>query len=169
MAPLSNFDPIEWTRHYWPENELGDPRKFLAMGSVLRLHQIVASAMDQVLKDFGLTRNGYLMLATIRFSEHGSKLLGRIATQMMLHPTSVTTLADRLEAEGLVARKPHPTDRRATYIAITPSGRALLQKTTKALDAADFGMVGLTPARAQKLVELLEPVRMSAGDFQDGE
>lgn len=169
MARPSTTDPIEWIRHYWPAGALGDPRKFLAMGSVLRLHQLVASAMDRVLKDFGLTRNGFLMLATIQFSERGSKLLGRIASHMMLHPTTVTALADRLEEQGLVERQPHPTDRRATFIVITPAGQALLRKTTQALDAADFGLVGLTPAQAQKLVELLAPIRMSAGDFHNGE
>jgi len=170
MARPSTSDPIEWIRHYWPEGDLGDPRKFLAMGSVLRLHQMVANAMDKVLKDFGLTRNAYLMLATIQFSERESKLLlGRIASHMMVHATTVTALADRLEGQGLVERQPHPTDRRATFIAITPAGQALLRKATKALDAADFGLVGLTSAQAQKLVELLAPVRMSAGDFYSGE
>jgi hypothetical protein len=47
MAPPSTSDPIEWIRREWPEGALGDPRKFLAMGSVLRLHQLVANAMDQ--------------------------------------------------------------------------------------------------------------------------
>ena len=169
MAPLPTSDPIEWIRHYWPEGDLGDPRKFLAMASVFYLYQRVASAMASVLKDFGLSRNGYLMLTTIQFSEHGSKLLSRIASDMMLHPTTVTTLTDRLEEQGFVERQPHPTDRRATFIAITPAGQALLRKATKALDAADFGLVGLTPARAQKLVELLAPIRMSAGDLHNGE
>ena len=167
MSSRRTSDPIEWIRHHWPEVDLGDARKFLAMGSVLRLHQLIASAMDAVLKAYELSRNGYLMLATIVFSEDGSKLLGRIASEMMLHPTTVTTLADRLEERGLVERRPHPSDRRATYIAITPAGRSLLKQTTKALDAADFGVVGLTPARAQKLIDALAPLRMSAGDFQD--
>jgi hypothetical protein len=47
MAPPSTSDPIEWIRRDWPAGALGDPRKFLAMGSVLRLHQLVANAMDQ--------------------------------------------------------------------------------------------------------------------------
>lgn len=166
---MESSDPIEWIRHYWPEGDLGDPRKFLAMASVFYLYQRVASAMASVLKDFGLSRNGYLMLTTIQFSEHGSKLLSRIASDMMLHPTTVTTLTDRLEEQGFVERQPHPTDRRATFVVITAAGRALLRKTTKALDAADFGLVGLTPARAQKLVELLAPARLSTGDFHDGE
>ena len=169
MAPSETFDPIERVQHYWPEADLGDPRKFLAMASVLRLHQLVANAMSQVLKKFGLTLNGYLMLTTIQFSKRGSKLLGRIAEAMTLHPTTVTTLADRLEEKGLVERQPHPSDRRAVFMVITPAGRALLRKTTKALDDADFGLVGITPARAQKLVELLAPVRMLAGDSHHGE
>ena len=169
MAASSKSDPIEWIREHWPEGDLGDPRKFLAMASVLRLHQLVTHAMSRVLKDFGLSLNGYLTLTTIQFSKSGSKLLGRIASEMMLHPTTVTTLADRLEEQGFVERKPHPTDRRATYIALTRTGRSILQKTTKALEAADYGLAGLTPARAQKLVEQLAPFRMSGGDLHDGD
>lgn len=37
---------------------------------------------------------------------------------------NVTQLVDGLEAEGLVRRVPHPTDRRAIVIELTPLGRS---------------------------------------------
>ena len=37
-------------------------------------------------------------------------------------PRNVTKLVDALEEEGLLRRKPHPTDRRATLIELTPEG-----------------------------------------------
>ena len=36
-------------------------------------------------------------------------------------PRTVTGLIDALEADGWVTRSPHPTDRRATVIALTPA------------------------------------------------
>jgi DNA-binding MarR family transcriptional regulator len=38
----------------------------------------------------------------------------------------VTGLVDALEAAGFVARKPHPTDRRATLVTLTDDGEALV-------------------------------------------
>ncbi len=37
-------------------------------------------------------------------------------------PRNVTALVDALEQEGLVGRRPHPKDRRATLIELTPEG-----------------------------------------------
>jgi DNA-binding MarR family transcriptional regulator len=39
-------------------------------------------------------------------------------------PRNVTDLVDALEAAGLVARGPHPTDRRATLVRLTDAGGA---------------------------------------------
>jgi DNA-binding MarR family transcriptional regulator len=39
---------------------------------------------------------------------------------------AVTGLVDGLEAEGLVHRTPHPTDRRATLVSLTDAGRELI-------------------------------------------
>jgi DNA-binding MarR family transcriptional regulator len=39
-------------------------------------------------------------------------------------PRNVTDLVDTLEAAGLVARGPHPTDRRATLVSLTERGQA---------------------------------------------
>jgi DNA-binding MarR family transcriptional regulator len=36
----------------------------------------------------------------------------------------VTDLVDALEAAGLVARAPHPTDRRATLVSLTDAGKS---------------------------------------------
>jgi DNA-binding MarR family transcriptional regulator len=41
---------------------------------------------------------------------------------------NVTTLVDGLESEGLVRRLPHPTDRRATVVELTPRGFAMADK-----------------------------------------
>jgi DNA-binding MarR family transcriptional regulator len=46
---------------------------------------------------------------------------------------------DALEAAGLVARRPHPTDRRATLVSLTTRGSA----TAKAWEAASGKLAGL--------------------------
>ena len=166
MAEREFEDPIEWVGHYWRKEGLGDPKKFMALGSVLRLHQLVTAELDRVLKEFGLTRTGYLVLATVRLSPDGSRLLSRIAAHMLVHPTTVTLVVDKLEEQGLLVRQAHPTDRRATHAKITPAGSALMEKATRALDRVGFGMPGLTNAQARELVDVLAPIRFAAGDAE---
>jgi DNA-binding MarR family transcriptional regulator len=82
-----------------------------------------------------------------------------------VHPTSVTSIVDRLEKAGLVIRKPHPEDGRAVLAEITDRGRELVEEATKALLDADFGLDALDEAGLRALSELLRPVRRAAGDF----
>ena len=82
-------------------------------------------------------------------------------------PTSVTNIVDRLEADGLVKRTPHPTDRRTTLAEITDLGRDQMKAATAAVTAIDFGLRGLTDRQTASLTELLSRVRKAAGDFTD--
>ncbi|MFN2628566.1 MAG: MarR family winged helix-turn-helix transcriptional regulator [Gaiellaceae bacterium] len=45
-------------------------------------------------------------------------------------PSTMTGLADRLEREGYLARRPHPTDRRATVLELTSQGKRLFERET---------------------------------------
>jgi DNA-binding MarR family transcriptional regulator len=85
--------------------------------------------------------------------------------RLQVHPTSVTSIVRRLEAAGLVERRPHPDDGRAVLAEITPTGRALVERATKDLVAADFGLEALDEGQLRELSEVLRPVRAAAGDF----
>jgi DNA-binding MarR family transcriptional regulator len=87
--------------------------------------------------------------------------------RLQLHPTSVTNIVDRLEADGLVKRMPHATDRRTTLTEITEAGRERREAATKAVTEIDFGLRGLTTRQTKQLSELLARVRKSVGDFTD--
>ena len=87
--------------------------------------------------------------------------------RLQLHPTSVTNIVDRLEADGLVRRLPHPTDRRTTLAEITEAGRERRASATEAVTGIDFGLQGLTDRQTSQLTELLAKVRKATGDFQD--
>ena len=54
---------------------------------------------------------------------HGRQIMSGLSEELGVTPRNVTALVDALEQEGLVRRRPHPTDRRATYIELTPEGR----------------------------------------------
>jgi DNA-binding MarR family transcriptional regulator len=52
----------------------------------------------------------------------GEQSMGELATGLGVTPRRVTALVEALEADGLVERRPHPTDRRSTLVAITDGG-----------------------------------------------
>ena len=49
-----------------------------------------------------------------------------LATALKVSPRNVTGLVDALEAGGFVARRAHPSDRRATLVTLTDRGRTVM-------------------------------------------
>ena len=54
-------------------------------------------------------------------------VMGELGELMGVTPRTITVLVDGLEAEGLVQRVAHERDRRATYIELTKTGKAVAQ------------------------------------------
>jgi DNA-binding MarR family transcriptional regulator len=158
------FDPIQRAAALWDER-IGPSRTMAAVTSVMRVQQILLSAVDGALRPHGLTFARYEALVLLDFSRRGRLPMRVMGERLQLHPTSVTNIVDRLQADGLVRRVPHPTDRRATLVEVTPSGRAVLEDATKAVTDIDFGLTGLTPEEESQLTTLLSRVRLAAGDF----
>jgi DNA-binding MarR family transcriptional regulator len=52
----------------------------------------------------------------------GEQSMGELATGLGVTPRRVTVLVEALEADGLVERRTHPTDRRSTLVTITDGG-----------------------------------------------
>jgi DNA-binding MarR family transcriptional regulator len=59
--------------------------------------------------------------------------MGELATALGIDPPNVTVLVDELESLGLVARRPHPTDRRAKLVEATRKGKALARRADEIL------------------------------------
>ena len=104
-------------------------------------------------------------LALLSFARTGALPLARIGERLQVHPTSVTNTIDRLEADGLVARVPHPTDRRATLAEITAAGRSLVGDAAKALATMDYGLEGMAGTHLSAVERSLRSLRSAAGDF----
>ena len=158
------FDPILRAAALWDER-IGPSRTMAAVTSVMRVQQILLSAVDRALRPHSLTFARYEALVLLTFSRSGRLPMRVMGDRLQLHPTSVTNIVDRLQADGLVRRIPHPTDRRATLVEITEAGSRLLESATKSVTAIDFGLSGLTAEQEIQLTELLSRVRRAAGDF----
>ena len=159
-------DPIALARANWEKEGWEDVAEGMAaVTSVMRAQQIFQARVDEVLKPFELTFARYELLMLLHFSSRGSMPLKKASERLQVHPTSITNAVDRLEAAGLVARSPHPTDGRATLISVTDEGRRTALKASAVLNAEVFGRPGLSPRRLTNLVNTLEDLRRGAGDF----
>ena len=163
MARLP-FDPIDEAARQWTDRWPGVPAMH-AVTSLMRVQQLVIGRLDALLKPHRLTFARYEALVLLTFSSRGSLPLGRMGERLQVHPTSVTSIVRKLEAEGLITRRPHPEDGRAVLAEITEAGRALVEVATAELVGADFGLGVLDDDSLGRLSELLRPVRQAAGDF----
>lgn len=62
------------------------------------------------------------MKLLVSLEHRGPQIMSALGEQLSVTPRNITALVDALEEEGLVRRRPHPTDRRATIVELTPAG-----------------------------------------------
>ena len=76
-------------------------------------------------------------------------------------PPNLVGLVGTLERRGLVARQPHPTDRRAMGLHLTGEGRALMRKAERTAAGIEARVASrLSAAEARTLIRLLRKVYM---------
>lgn len=161
------FDPIARAAQIW-QRRFGPSDAMAAVTSIMRAQQILLAELDGVLRPHGLTFARYEALVLLTFSRAGALPLGVIGQRLMVHPTSVTNIIDRLEQQGLVTRQPNPADGRGKLAEITEQGRAAVGGATADLMATRFGMGGYGSGELGQLFTLLRGLRVAAGDFPPG-
>jgi DNA-binding MarR family transcriptional regulator len=159
------FDAIAEARRQWESRSWPAPAAMAAATSIMRAQQIVMARVDDALRPFDLSFARYEALVLLYFSRSGALPLGKMGDRLMLHPTSVTNIVDRLEAQGYAERAPHPTDRRTTLATITVEGRRITEKATESVSAATIGMGDLTDSELDAITASLRRLRVDFGDF----
>lgn len=159
------FDPIsearrQWEAHGWTDAAAG----MAAVTSIMRAQQIVLGRVEQVLRPLGLTFARYELLMLLAFSRRGALPVSRASARLQVHPTSVSSAVDRLEAAGLAVRRPNPSDGRGVLVSITEAGRSLALQATALLNSAVFGNLGLADESTAALVSAISELRRGAGD-----
>jgi DNA-binding MarR family transcriptional regulator len=165
MAPRQlSFDPIDEARRQWDARFPAGAAMATAT-SIMRAQQIVQSRVDAALRRLGLNFARYEVLVLLYFSRRHALPMGKMGERLMIHPTSVTNLVDRLESAGLVQRVPHPTDRRTTLVELKAEGRAMVKTATRRVSDVALGVTGLDDRELDQLTVLLRKLRVDAGDF----
>ena len=164
MPGAEPFDAILEAKRQWEKHELDEPLAMAAATSIIRAQQLVSTAVDRALRPLGLTFARYEVLMLLSFSKRGALPITKIGERLMVHPTGVTKLIDKLEHQALVRREPNPADRRGTLARLTPAGRRLAARATQAVGKIRFG-IDLGDAQLQQIVVTLTHFRHRAGDL----
>ncbi len=81
---------------------------------------------EKVVQSAGLTPQQHQVLVSLCAAEAGELSIGELAKALMLRHHSVSGLADRLEALGLVDRARSKEDRRVVVLRLTDKARELM-------------------------------------------
>jgi MarR family 2-MHQ and catechol resistance regulon transcriptional repressor len=103
----------------------------------------------------GLGLTDFAVLKALLYT--GPLPVNTIGSKVLLTSGSITSAVDRLEAEGLVKREPHPTDRRAFLVGLTRAGKNKIRPASLKHAQRMAGVVSvLTPGEQQELVRLMK-------------
>jgi DNA-binding MarR family transcriptional regulator len=121
------------------------------MGDLVLNNELRRSVSDALGMSFGRTR-------ALRRIANRSMPMGELAAMLGIDPPYMTIIVDEFESQGLVERRPHPTDRRAKLVVATRRGKEMAKRAQAILDAAPHGLHELSTTDAQDLVRILRRV-----------
>ena len=152
-------DPIDRMNEAWRRELPGlDPKALEIVGRVIVLAQHLEKSVNASLAQHHLTLGQYDILATLRRNHpRGGLTPTQLLSSIMLSSGGLTSRLNRLEADGLIVRKPDPDDRRGVRVWLTARGRKLIDAAT----ATRFREAeeSLPPLDAQEQATLAELLR----------
>ncbi len=84
------------------------------------------------------------------------QIMSELSEELGVTPRNITALVDALEEEDMVRRRPHPTDRRATFVDLTAEGTHLCRGAfTEHVGAVSELFDALSPDDQEELARLL--------------
>ncbi len=127
---------------------------------VIRLGKQLRHRRAASLEPFGLVAHqARAFLSVARAADRERELRpSHLAKRLRIAPRSATEVVDALEAKGLVARHPSPTDRRATQLLLTPAGEELRRELRRARADRDDAFACLSDREQATLRRLLTKV-----------
>ncbi|RAG82219.1 MarR family transcriptional regulator [Streptacidiphilus pinicola] len=96
------------------------------------------AAQRAALRPYGLTHVQFVLLAALtHLGAAGPVTQKALADRAATDPMMTSQVLRALEGQGLVARLPHPHDKRARALEVTVEGRALANRAVMAVEGCD--------------------------------
>ncbi len=130
----------------------------LTIGSLIHeIDRLIKKRFDRFAETTGMSRAQWQVLARVAKREGINQ--ATLADLVSVEPITICRMVDRLEALGLVERRPDPSDRRARLIHMTEAARPGLERM-KAVAQAFFAeaLEGISPEEEAILFRLLNRI-----------
>jgi DNA-binding MarR family transcriptional regulator len=127
---------------------------WLLMSDLVLDHQRRRAVSEAVGLSFSRTR-------AVRRVARRPMSMGELAALLGIDRPNATVLVDDLEAQGLVRRTPHPTDRRTKLVEATRKGKSLARRADEILSTPPAALAGLDHEDLETLRRILAAARPS--------
>jgi MarR family transcriptional regulator for hemolysin len=123
----------------------------------IQLHDVARmqrTRFDRWARKYGLTRAQGVILARLHRQPGLSQI--EMADICEVEPITVGRLVDRLEARGLLERRPDPTDRRINRLHLLPASEPILAKIEAyRAELSDYLLDGISAEQREIVVNVL--------------
>ena len=121
------------------------------------------AAQRAALREHGLTHVQFVLLASLAWLAAGGPVTQRqLADHAATDPMMTSQVVRALEELGLLTRLPHPDDKRARALAVTPAGRALADQAVVAVEACDAAFFAPLGGQAAAFTQALATLKRAA-------
>ncbi|WP_407951993.1 MarR family winged helix-turn-helix transcriptional regulator [Plantactinospora sonchi] len=127
----------------------------------MEAHAGLAAKFAAQFDEHGLSTVEFEVLMRLSRSPEHQLRMTDLSTQTSLSTSGVTRVVDRMERDGLLARRACPSDRRSAYAVVTEAGLARLRETLPGhIQLIQDWLVGqLDPTALRYLLDGLRTVR----------
>jgi DNA-binding MarR family transcriptional regulator len=138
----------------WLSHEQQDAWRIL-----ISVHARLLGRLDAELQAAcGISLGEFEVLVLLSEAPEEALRMAELAERLVVSPSGLTRRVDKLVRDGLVGRRPCPSDRRGSFAALTPGGRDMLAR------AAPHHLVGvrryvIEPLSSRQLVDLAAGMR----------
>ncbi len=132
-----------------------------AWRSLLQAHTSLTAGVERALAEEGFPPlTWYDVLSTLERAPEKAARPRDLGCGVSISRSGLTRLLDRMESASLVERRSCPTDRRGTWIVLTPAGAEMLDRMRPVYERelAETFASGLTDQEAETLGRLLDRV-----------
>ncbi|WP_405059825.1 MarR family transcriptional regulator [Kribbella sp. NBC_01505] len=163
-------DHVDQILEQWAEQRPDvDASPMAVVGRLKRLAQLTENELRRNFARHDLDSASFDVLATLRRSNSEHRLTpAGLMRSSMVTSGAITQRLDRLEARGLVSRKPSETDGRGVQVTLTAEGLRLIDAVLPThLETEERLLAGLSKTERTQLADTLRTLLESLGDRTD--
>jgi DNA-binding MarR family transcriptional regulator len=130
-----------------------------AIINIFYTNNFLVDKMNDLLKDFDITRQQYNVLRILRGQSPNPVSINYIKERMLDRMSDASRIVERLNTKGLIERKNASEDRRTVDVSISATGLSLLEKMDQPVNDLENILMGLSDGEINQLNNLLDKIR----------